>query len=49
MIVPDFKIRTNMENINNSFQKTKSGPGVKVEKNRVREERHEVGKVKLKN
>jgi len=40
MIVPDFKIRTNLKNINNSFRKTKSGAGVKVEKNRAREERY---------
>jgi len=32
MIVPDFKIRTNLENINNSFRKTKFEPGVKAEK-----------------
>jgi len=32
MIVLDFKIQTNLENINNAFRKTKSGQGVKVEK-----------------
>jgi len=48
MIVPDFKIRTNLKNLNNSFQKTKSGLGVKVEKkSKAREERYKVGKVKL--
>jgi len=47
MIVPDFNIRINQENINNAFRKTKSRPWVKVEKNRVHEERHRVRKVKL--
>jgi len=47
MVVPDFKIRTNLENSNNAFPKTKSGPGVKLKKKRTREERHRVGKVKL--
>jgi len=28
----DFKVRINLENSNNSFRKTKSEPGVKVEK-----------------
>jgi len=32
MIVPDFKIRTNLENLKNWFRKTKSGPGVRMEK-----------------
>jgi len=32
MIIPDFKIRTNLENLYNSFRKTKSGQGVKVKK-----------------
>jgi len=32
MIILDLKIRTNMENLYNSFRKTKSGPGVKVGK-----------------
>jgi len=32
MIVPDFTIRTNLENLKNSFRKTKSKPGVKMEK-----------------
>jgi hypothetical protein len=36
-IVPDFKIRTNLENINNAVRKAKSGPGVTVEKNRAPE------------
>jgi len=50
MIIPDFKFRTNVENLYNSFRKTKSRPGVKMEeKNRPREERHKVGKVKLLN
>jgi len=43
----DFKIRINLENSNNSFWKTKSGPGVKVEKNRARKESHRAEKVKL--
>jgi hypothetical protein len=47
MVFPDFKIRTNLKNIDNAFRKTKSGPEVKVEKNRARKERHRVGKVKL--
>jgi len=32
MIVPDFKIRRNLENLNNIFQKTYSRPRVKMEK-----------------
>jgi len=31
--IPKFKIRINLENINNSFRKTNFGPGLKVEKN----------------
>jgi len=45
--IPDFKIRTNLENINNEFRKTNSRPGVKMEENKAREETHRVGKVKL--
>jgi len=45
--ISKFKIRINLENINNSFRKTNSERGVKVEKNRAREEIHRVGKVNL--
>jgi len=48
MIVSDFKIRTNLENLNNLFRKTKSGPRVKMEKkNMTHKERHMVEKIKL--
>jgi len=32
IIIPDFKIRTNLENLYNSFRKTKSEARVKVKK-----------------
>jgi len=44
MVIPDFEIRINLENSNNSIWKMKSGSGIILEKNRAREERHRVGK-----
>jgi len=45
--IPDFEIRINLVNYNNSIRKTKSRPGVILEKKRARKESHRVGKVTL--
>ena len=46
MTVSDFKIRTNLENQNNSFRKTKSGPGVEMERKKGARENAYGGKSK---
>jgi len=46
-VIPDFEIRINLKNYNNSIWKTKSGSGVILKKNRAREEKYRVEKVKL--
>jgi len=46
MIVPDFKIRTNLENLKNSFLKTKSESGVKMEEKKGARGKAQGGKSK---